>query len=130
MTTITYFWLKPIIYWEKVPLMANNKLLQTFLLTSVLSDASILSFSNISNLYKYLSKKLASNICCPHENRSNNYYYNVKSQHFLLREIVMGINLFSCLFHHNCLSYQKQLVSKRFSFAFFNVPIYFIDKKV
>ena len=53
--------LKPEIYFEKVLLMTNNTLVQTngfvILLTSICSDTSILSYSNIYDLYIHLFKK-------------------------------------------------------------------------
>ena len=74
---ITYFWLKSKIYLKKVPVMTNNTLAQTIgLLTSITSDMSILSYSNIYNYANIQLRKPVDSICCPHE---KHVYYHVRN---------------------------------------------------
>ena len=58
MTTMTYFRQKSKIYFKKVTIIANNALAWLVdLLKSITSDASVLSYQSIYNMYINESKK-------------------------------------------------------------------------
>ena len=85
MKTIAYFWLKPKIYLNKVPVITINTLMRIIRCFSISfsSEISVISYSNIYNLYKVRLRKLVHSIYYLHKNVPISFIDNKSVYEFL-----------------------------------------------